>query len=34
MITVNIYYTGINGRAQRFAREMEKTGTADQIRAT
>lgn len=33
MITVNIYYTGINGRAQRFAREMEKTGTADRIRA-
>lgn len=33
MITVNIYYTGINGRAQRFAQEMEKTGTADQIRA-
>ena len=33
MITVNIYYTGKNGSAQDFAREMEKTGTADQIRA-
>ena len=33
MITVNIYYTGKNGSAQHFAREMEKTGTADRIRA-
>ena len=33
MITVNIYYTGKNGNAQHFAQEMEKTGTADQIRA-
>ena len=33
MITVNIYYTGKNGNAQNFAREMEKTGTADRIRA-
>lgn len=33
MITVNIYYTGKNGNAQDFAQEMEKTGTADQIRA-
>lgn len=33
MITVNIYYTGKNGSAQDFAQEMEKTGTADQIRA-
>ena len=33
MITVNIYYTGKNGSAQDFAREMEKTGTADRIRA-
>ena len=33
MITVNIYYTGKNGNAQNFAWEMEKTGTADRIRA-
>ena len=33
MITVNIYYTGKNGSAQDFAQEMEKTGTADRIRA-
>ncbi len=33
MITVNIYYTGKDGSAQRFAREMESSGTADLIRA-
>ena len=33
MITVNLYYTGKNGNARRFAEEMEKSGTADQIRA-
>ena len=33
MITVNLYYTGINGNARRFAEEMEKGGTADKIRA-
>ena len=33
MITVNIYYTGTNSSAQNFAWEMEKTGTADLIRA-
>ncbi len=33
MITVNIYYTGINGNARKFAEEMEKGGTADRIRA-
>ena len=32
MITVNLYYTGINGNARRFAEEMEKGGTADKIR--
>ena len=32
MITVNLYYTGINGAARRFAEEMESTGTADAIR--
>ena len=33
MITVNLYYTGINGNARKFAEEMEKSGTADMIRA-
>ncbi len=33
MITVNLYYTGINGNARKFAEEMEKSGTADKIRA-
>ena len=32
MITVNIYYTGTNGSARKFAEEMEKSGTADKIR--
>ena len=31
-ITVNIYYTGKNGNARRFAKEMESSGTADLIR--
>ena len=33
MITVNLYYTGTNGNARKFAEEMEKSGTADMIRA-
>lgn len=33
MITVNLYYTGINGNARKLAEEMEKSGTADMIRA-
>ena len=33
MITVNLYYTGKNGNARRFAEEMESSGTADKIRA-
>ena len=33
MITVNLYYTGVNGNARRFAEEMENSGTADKIRA-
>ena len=33
MITVNLYYTGTNGNARKFAEEMEQSGTADQIRA-
>ena len=32
-ITVNLYYTGINGSARKFAEEMESSGTADAIRA-
>ena len=32
-IAVNLYYTGVNGSARRFAEEMEKSGTADLIRA-
>ncbi|MCR5673074.1 MAG: antibiotic biosynthesis monooxygenase [Lachnospiraceae bacterium] len=33
MITVNLYYSGQNGNAQKFAEEMEKSGTADKIRS-
>lgn len=33
MITVNLYYTGVNGNARRFAEEMERSGTAAAIRA-
>ena len=32
-ITVNIYYTGENGNARKFAKEMEQSGTAAAIRA-
>jgi len=32
-ITVNLYYTGKNGNARRFAEEMEQSGVADKIRA-
>lgn len=32
-ITVNLYYSGKNGAARRFAEEMESSGTADLIRA-
>ncbi len=31
-IAVNIYYTGTNGNARRFAEEMESSGTAMAIR--
>lgn len=31
-IIVNIYYSGKNGNARKFADEMEKSGTADLIR--
>ena len=33
MITVNLYDTGKNGAARRFAEEMERSGTAAAIRA-
>ncbi len=33
MITVNLYYTGTNGSARRFAEEMIVSGTVDAIRA-
>ena len=32
-ITVNIYYTGGNGNARKFAEEMEQSGTVELIRA-
>lgn len=31
-ITVNIYYSGKNGNARKFAEEMIKTGIVDEIR--
>ena len=31
-ITVNLYYTGTNGSARKFAQEMEDSGTAELIR--
>ena len=31
-IVVNLYYTGTNGNARKFAEEMERSGTADLIR--
>lgn len=32
-ITINIYYTGENGNARKFAEEMEQSGTVSTIRA-
>lgn len=32
-ITVNLYYTGTNGAARKFAEEMEASGEAGDIRA-
>ena len=32
-ITVNLYYTGKDGNARKFAQEMESSGTAPEIRA-
>lgn len=31
-ITVNLYYTGINGNARKFAEEMISSGTVDAVR--
>ena len=31
-IIVNIYYTGVNGNARKFAEEMVQSGTVDMIR--
>ena len=33
MITVNIYYSGKNGNAKRFAQEMITSGVVDRIRS-
>ena len=33
MITLNLYYSGTNGNARRFAEEMECGGTAASIRS-
>lgn len=33
MIVVNIYYSGENGNARKFAEEMENSGVAGKIRA-
>lgn len=32
-ITMNLYYTGRDGNARKFAEEMEQSGTAGRIRA-
>ena len=32
-ITMNLYYTGVDGNARKFVEEMESSGTADSIRA-
>lgn len=32
-ITVNLYYTGMNGSARRFAEEMLSSGIVDAVRA-
>ncbi len=33
MITANLYYSGVNGAARRFAEEMTASGVVDAIRA-
>lgn len=32
-LTINIYYTGENGSARKFAEEMVETGIVDRVRA-
>ncbi len=32
-LTINIYYTGTNGGARKFAEEMKESGLVDRIRA-
>ena len=32
-ITINIYYSGVNGNARKFAEEMISSGIVDDIRA-
>lgn len=32
-ITVNLYYTGVNGNARRFAEEMTASGLVEAVRA-
>lgn len=32
-VTVNIYYSGVNGNARKFAEEMVSSGVVDDIRA-
>ena len=32
-ITINIYYSGTNGNARKFAEEMISSGIVDEIRA-
>ena len=32
-ITINIYYTGMNGNVRKFAEEMKSSGLVEQIRA-
>lgn len=31
-ITVNLYYTGTNGSARKFAQEMTESGTVERIK--
>ena len=32
-LTINIYYTGTNGSARKFAQEMQSSGLVDKIRS-
>lgn len=32
-VTINIYYSGVNGSARKFAEEMVSSGIVDEIRA-